>query len=268
MNAAFVDGIAEPSHPQMQTLQRQAQETVTDRLAQYDIESVPDHVLQQLTYTYYHDWETDDPSYVFLLEDPGTPGEHVIHEISAYADLGADPDIWDTIAIDRRFGARWLATNRYTDFTSEFITLCEAAGLIETAHPWWRYLLGGHFFDDFYMGDVVKYRAPSVGSGDVRVSFTEYLYDEVEALDPELIFAFGKRAWETVRDNLLAEPTAEAPASQSVLDVHGVLHQTKRPPKTYVLPLGHMSPNFRGAQLPHAEYMEGLERGLSRFQNA
>lgn len=250
----------------MQDLQRQAREAVIERLAKYDMVDVPDHVIRHLTYAYYHDWEVDDPEFVFLLEDPGIPGEHVVHETNAYVDLGTEYDIRDVVEIDRRFGARWLAKSTYTEFTSQFISLCQEYGLVETDSPWWQYLLGGAFFDDFYMCDVVKYRATSIGTADVRVSFTEFLYDEIETIEPDLIFAFGKRAWETIRDQLRAEPLEEEPASQSVLDVHGVLHRTTRPPDTTVLPLGHMSPNFRGAQISHAEYIDGMERGLRAFQ--
>lgn len=265
MNEEFVASIEQPDKLQLQQLQESAREAVIDRLADYDMYDVPDWVIRKLTYTYYHDWETDDPSYVFLLEDPGIPGEHVVLETAEYAELGEGYDPHDVIQIDRRFGARWLATRRYTDFTSEFIDACGENGLISLDEPWWRYLLTGRFFDDFYMADVIKYRGVNAGTGDVNTAFSSHLIHELEYVDPDVIFAFGKRAWETIRDQLGATPVGDPSDGQGVTDVHGVLHATGRLLDTAVLPLGHPSTNFRGAQLAHDTYMARLVDGVEHL---
>lgn len=106
MNREFVRRIEDPQPLALQRLQDEAREAVRERLAEYDIHDVPDWVLTKLTYTYYHDWEADDPDYVFLLEDPGVPGEHVILETNEYVELGSGYDVHDAIQVDRRFGSR------------------------------------------------------------------------------------------------------------------------------------------------------------------
>jgi hypothetical protein len=265
MDPDFVRSIEHPDELQLQQLQESAWETVLEVLEGYDIRDIPDWVVRKMTYTYYHDWETDEPEYVFLLEDPGSPGAHVVLESEEYASLGEGCDPLDAIQVDRRFGARWLGTRRYTDFTSEFIEICESAGLISTSRPWWRYLLSGRFFGDFYMTDVIKYRGVNAGTGDINTAFSSHLIHELEYVDPEMIFAFGKRAWETIREQLGAVPMGEAPAGTGVSDVHGVPHATERILDTAVLPVGHPSTNFRGAQISHEEYMSRFARGIRQL---
>ena len=86
MNSAFVERINDPGRLQLQQQQESAREAVRERLRVYDMADVPDYVLQKLTYTYYHDWKTDEQRFMFLLEDPGVPGEHIILEIVDYVD--------------------------------------------------------------------------------------------------------------------------------------------------------------------------------------
>lgn len=265
MNEEFLRRIENPQKLPLQRLQEEARDAVRDRLAQYDMTDVPNWVIRKLTYTYYHDWETDDPDYVFLLEDPGIPGEHVIMETNEYVGLGENYDIYDAIQVDRRFGARWLAGSRYTDFTSEFIELCTEHGLIEPVEPWWQYLLSGRFFDDFYMADVIKYRGANARAGDVKTAFSSHLLHELEYVDPDLVFAFGKRAWETLLEQCSAEPINQTPDGSGVTDVHGILHSTSRLLDTEIIPVGHPSTNFRGAQLSHETYMAKLRTGVENW---
>ena len=108
------------------------------------------------------------------------------------------------------------------------------------------------FFDDFYMTDIVKYRAPgsAVGSPEVQFSFSEQLREELEAIDPDLIFTFGNRAWNPIRDELAAKPVESLAIDESrITELHGSLHETGRVLDTYVLPLGHMSTQFYGVQI-------------------
>lgn len=267
MNPDFVNGIHDPQRLPLQELQLHARSVVKGRLDEYGMDEVPEHVLTKLTYAYYHDWQIDDPDYLFLLADPGVPGEHVVFETNAYVELGEEYDFREAIQVDRRFGARWLTKRDYADFTAEFIRGCRNNNLIDTNLPWWRYLLSGNFFDDFYMGDVIKYRGANVGSGDIDTSFTEFLIHELEYVEPSLIFAFGKLAWEALADHLQANPVDEPPSSERVVDRHGVLHHTDRLIDTLILPLGHPSRNFRGAQISQERYMEGVLDGLREFRD-
>jgi len=206
MNRDFVEGIEHPESRYLQEAQESAARHVRERLEDHHMTDVPDKVLRKLTYAYYHDWEQNDPNYVFLLADPGVPGEHVVFEANAYA--GLEPTDYRTkVQIDQRFGARWLAKQRYTDFTSEFLTHCQDHGLVEFDEPWWQYLLSGSFFDDFYMTDVVKYRENNPSQATLDAAVRLGLIQELEYIDPDLIFTFGSRAWDAVRTHLQAEPT-------------------------------------------------------------
>lgn len=262
MNAEFLQEIEEPQNLQLQQLLADSRTAVEAELAEHNIDGLNDDTLTRFSYTYYHDWETDDPDYVFLLEDPGMPGEHVIMEAAALARRAGQPPSRELVSVFRRFGARWLARRRYADFTGAFVTICADAGLIDPDEPWWQYLLDGGFFDDFYMGDVVKYRAPNVGTADLQAAFTEQLLHELEYVDPDLIFAFGKRAWEACRDRLGVTIETAGVDPDRMHSVHGRPGEATRLLDTTVLPLGHMSPNFLGAQIPHEEYFERLEDGL------
>ena len=266
MDTSFVKDIEDPDRLQLQQQQESAREAVRERLRDYDMVDVPDYVLHKLTYTYYHDWKTDDPRFMFLLEDPGIPGEHVIMEVAAYVDLDPGYDPYDAIQIDRRFGARWLAKRGYTDFTSDFLEACADNGLIEMEDPWWQYLLSGGFFDDFYMADVIKYRGVNASAGDINTSFYSFLSEELEYLEPDLIFAFGKRAWTTLMEKFDVDPLGDGPVSDSILDVHGHVYRASGIVETDILPLGHMSGNCRGSQISKSEYQQGIDDGLEKWR--
>lgn len=193
---------------------------------------------------------------------PRSAGKHVIMETNEYLELGEDYDVHDAIQIHRRFGARWLATSRYTPFTTGFVDTCRKHELVSTDHEWWQYLLSGAFFDDFYMADVIKYRGANPSTGAVKTAFSSHLIHELEHVDPDLVFAFGKQAWETLQSQLGAEPVGDPPAGPGVNEIHGALHTATRLMDTDILPLGHPSTNFRGAQISHEEYMQRLEAGV------
>jgi hypothetical protein len=204
---------------------------------------------------------------MLLLEDPGIPGEHVIMEVADYVDLAPGYDLYEAVQIDRRFGARWLAKRKYSDFTSEFIQACADNGMIELEEPWWEYLLLGGFFDDFYMADVIKYRGVNASTGDINTSYYSFLSEELEFLEPDLVFAFGNRAWTTLLEKFEIEPLVDAPVSESILDVHGVVYGASGIVETDVLPLGHMSGNCRGSQIPKLEYHQDLVQGPNEWAN-
>lgn len=103
----------------------------------------------------------------------------------------------------------------------------------------------------------------------MQASFTEALIHELEYVDPELIFVFGKRAWRMVRQQLGAQMVQhEAIDDLKMTQVHGHLFKTQRLLDTHVLPLGHMSTNFYGAQIARPEYMAGVERGIKQWKGS
>lgn len=121
------------------------------------------------------------------------------------------------------------------------------------------------FLNDFYMTDIVKRRAPgsAVGSQDIQASFSEQLRDELEAINPELILTFGNRTWNPTKQEFATEPVQTPAIDESrITEVHG----TGRLLDTYVLPLGHMSTQFYGAQIDKPEYMNRMERGIDLWR--
>lgn len=115
------------------------------------------------------------------------------------------------------------------------------------------------------MADVITYRGANARAGDVETSFSPCLVHELEYIDPDMVFAFGKRAWETIREQCQARPVANPPDGAGVTAVHGILHSTNRLLDTAVMPLGHPSTNFRGAQISHEEYIDRLQDGLATW---
>lgn len=263
MNPEFLASIESPDQLALQNLRDDAIAEVRKELRGHHVEDVSEATIRRFAYTYYHDWEEDNPDIVFLLEDPGMPGEHVLAEAHEIDEVDGKEPNRELLKIFRRFGARWLMQKRYADFTSQFVATCEEAGLIDPDDPWWKYLLSYDFFDDFYMCDVVKYRAPNVSDADLKAAFTEHLVHELEYVDPDLVFTFGKRAWNCLRTNLGAEPVDGSVDPTRMNSVHGAPARTTRLLDVDVIPLGHMSPNFLGAQMSHRDYFKKVENALS-----
>lgn len=265
MNPSFLRRIEDPETAHRRELLADARDVARERLAEYGVREVDDDTLTRLAYTYYHDWERDDPSVVFLLEDPGTPGEHVVAEVAAISDVDATAAPLDLVAVYRRIFARWLMKREYAAFARRFVRTCAEFGIVSAGRPWWRYVLSGAFFDDFYATDVVKYRAGSSSAAAVAESVESVLVPELEAVAPELVLAFGNRAWDAVRDALDVVPGTDVAPGAGIRTVHGHLFRTAGPLEVPVLPLAHMSPQVVGAQVTLEEYAAGLERGLGAW---
>jgi hypothetical protein len=269
MNKEFLDRIENPRSRTLERLFESAVENVEEQLREYGATNVDEWALRKIAYTYYYDWEEDDPNYVFLLEDPGNLNQRHTRQVRRIAHLKDEYDPLSLIDIYRGFATTWFTETRNSDFIRQFLHTCSKNELLELKDHWRDYVRSGQFFDDFYMTDIVKYRAPgsAVGNQEVRSSFSEQLRDELEAIDPDLIFTFGNRAWNPVKQELATEPVEELAVDESkITELHGHLHQTGRVLDTHVLPLGHMSTQFYGAQIDKAEYMDRMEGGLKRWR--
>lgn len=244
MNKEFIEEIEHPSAPRQQKLYKAGREVTLERLEKHAVEDLDDITIRRLNYTYYHNWEENDPRCMFLIRDPGTPGDHVVSEI---VEIDRTDDVLDLIDIYQRIGSRWLMGRDYAKFTQEFLRTCEAQGLIDLSTDWWAYLLTGQFFDDFYMTDVVKYRIDTdPPDADIQDCFTKHLYPEIEHVEPDLVFAFGKTPWKSLRDTLKTEHVGTgARTKPSITQAQGKLFRTTRMPdeQLYVLPFLHMSPH-------------------------
>jgi hypothetical protein len=269
MNADFLERIDQPRSLTLERLLDSAIENVDEQLREYGAHSVDDWALRKIAYTYYYDWEEDDPDYVFLLEDPGNLNQRHTREVRRIEALKEEHEPLDMVDIYRRFASTWFTETRNSDFMRKFLSTCDENGLIDADGYWKDYIRTQDFFDDFYMTDIVKYRAPgsAVGAQQVRSSFADQLRLELETIDPDLIFTFGNRGWNPVKEELRAEPVDDPDVDESkITELHGHLHQTQRIVDSYVLPLGHMSTQFYGAQISKDDYMGRLENGLENWR--
>lgn len=215
--------------------------------------------LEKSTYTYYHDWESESPSFGFFLQNPGTLKPR--HE---GRDLLAASNPLDYVEVYQRYAAEWFV-DKNEHFSGRFFPLLGDLGLIDIDD--WKTYVQGKFFEDFYMTDLVKYR---VTTGDIKAkhrteSYEEQLKHELEALDLELVFAFSSRLWKTLHEEVDLEGLTDgAPDSDSVSSCHGHLYRAGEPLDSFVIPLSHYSGQIFGHYLRDS-YFEYLEEGLMKF---
>lgn len=186
---SLLSQIDEPAHPELRELQQTATERVESILME-DGMPCREEVCRRLSYTYYYDWETDDPDYVLLVQDPGNLQKRHLSELRPQNPLAGECTAREQIAIYRAFGQSWL-TGRNADFTERFLEALSDHELISLPDGWERYVTSGDLYRDFYLGDVVKYRVDGFGSSAERTSYESFLATELRELDPELIITFG-----------------------------------------------------------------------------
>lgn len=276
MNPEFLEKIENPEtimgtgSLEQQSLLDSALKESRKRLSEYGIHDLDDWLLYRLAYIYYHNWEENDPSYMILLEDPGDMGDHVVAEIPKIKALGRDPNPLDLIEIYQRIGARWLMGRDYAYITSQVLEAFNQFDLIDFDGDWWEYMLSGRFFDDFYMGDTVKYRADY---NDVPDScFTQFLRKELESVDPDFIFIFGGDGWDVICEKLNPVPVSLDLGSSNVCEenlgaVLGEVFRSEYPVETYLAPLYHVSYVTRGwADISREEYIEAIQGSVRDWQ--
>jgi len=256
--------IDQPTQPELQALQETATDAIEPVLSQAGF-SVRSEVCRRLSYTFYYDWETDDPDYLLLVQDPGNLHERHLSELRPHNPLADDCSARDQIGVYRAFGQSWL-TGRNADFTERFFETLAHHSLISLLNGWHEYVASGKFYHDFYLGDVVKYRVDGFGTTEERASYHALLARELQALDPKVVFTFGGDAWPALRRYTSPEPVVETDANPtSVMDIHGTLHRISEPIETYVLPLAHMSGQVWW-RFPPDEYIARLSTALKVLQ--
>jgi|GEM_PF-1408555 len=262
---SLLSQIDEPAHPELRELQQTATERVESVLAEAGMPR-KEEVSRRLSYTFYYDWETDDPDYVLLVQDPGNLQKRHLTELRPQNPLAGDCTVREQIAVYRAFGQSWL-TGRNADFTERFLETLSDHGLISLPDGWERYVTSGDLYRDFYLGDVVKYRVDGFGSRAERTSYDAFLARELRELDPELIITFGGNAWPALRKEVYPRPVMETTADPgSIMDIHGVLHHIEEPVETYVLPLAHMSGQVWW-RFPPDEYISRLNHALEAWKH-
>ena len=262
MARRVLDDIDDPAHPVLRELHGDAMAATREVLDDADVPDVSEGVIRRLSYTYYFDWETDDPEYMLLVQDPGSLQQRHLEELRDSNPLADGCSKRDQIQIYRAFAKSWL-TSRNSDFAEQFFGVLEEFGLIDLGADWETYISSGGLYQDFYLADVVKYRADGFGIRDEDVSYDQYLEEEIETLDPDIIFTFGGNAWSALRRNMDPEPLTDDHIDPSrMLDIHGVVHDVETPVETTIIPLSHMSGQVWW-QYPPEDYIAELRWGLS-----
>lgn len=252
--------IDQPSQSELQALQETAIDSVESVLSQTDFPNQT-ATSRRLSYTFYYDWETDDPDYVLLVQDPGNLHERHLSELRPTNPLAGECSLRDQISVYRAFGQSWL-TGRNADFTERFFETLARHGLISLPNGWHQYVSSGQFYEDLYIGDVVKYRVDGFGTAEERVSYHTFLERELQSLNPDIVFTFGGNAWPALRRHTSPEPVIETDADPgSVMDIHGTVHRISDPIDSYVIPLAHMSGQVWW-RFPPDEYIDRFSTAL------
>jgi len=267
MNNDFMDRIANPEHPELQRLAEQARSGVYEALTEWGWTDPDPETVRNLSFTYYHDWERDDPDCVFLVQDPGPVYDRHRQEFGTIRDIGGDPDPLDLVSLHRRFAASWLV-QRNSDFARKFLDTCAEYGYVSPGSDWEGYVTGGGFFDDVYLTDVIKYRTDAHAARHHRPAYRGYVEEELRYVDPELLFVFGGDAWEVVRSAMDPSPVVDVDVDASkVTDAHGHPFRVTSPVETVVVPLVHFSGRIYHSLLRDS-YFEYLDDGLQTVTNA
>lgn len=266
MDPEFFSRIAQPEHPELKDLADQAQTGVEDTLSEWSLENVSQSVIRNLSFTYYHNWKHDDPNCVLLIQDPGPLYDRHKNEVQTIRDLGTDPDPLDLTSLHRRFAISWLV-QRNADFTQKFIEACTEHDVVTPGGDWREYVEQEAFFDDFYLADVVKYRTDSHTHNQRIASYRGYLRDELQYVDPELLFVFGGDAWSLLRSRMDPVPVEGLDIDPSkITEAHGHPFRISQPVETTVIPLVHFSGRVYH-NLLRDSYFDYLEQGLATLTN-
>jgi uracil-DNA glycosylase len=262
MHSEFFNRIAQPEHPALGDLADQARTGVENTLMDWGLENVSQSVVRNLSFTYYHDWEHDDPNCLLVIQDPGPLYDRHQDEVQAIRDLGTDPDPLELISLHRSFAISWLV-QRNADFAEKFVETCDEHGIATPEDDWRDYIEQGRFFDDFYLADVVKYRTDSHNHNQRIASYRGYLRDEIHYVDPELVFVFGGDAWSLLRSQMTLTPQETIDIDPSkVTEAHGHPFRTTTPVETTIIPLVHFSGRVYHSLLRDS-YFDYLEEGLA-----
>ncbi|WP_245810847.1 uracil-DNA glycosylase family protein [Halorubrum halodurans] len=256
--------IDKPTEPTLQELQETAIGSVETVLSDAGF-PIREEVSRRLSYTYYYDWETDDPDIVLLVQDPGNLHERHLSELRPQNPLAGECSARDQIGVYREFAKSWL-TGRNADFSERFFETLARHDLISLPNGWHQYVDSGQFYRDFYLGDVVKYRVDGFGVADERASYQHLLERELRALNPELVITFGGNAWPALQRSTTPEPVVDTDADpESIMSIHGTLHRISEPVNTHVLPLAHMSGQVWW-RFPPDEYISRLSEALELLE--
>lgn len=274
---AHLRQIEQPDHPALQELLETARENTRKQLVKDGAEVLDDETiryrgreldteaLNKFSYTFYFDWERDEsPSFMFLVQNPGplVSRRHLDDEADELLDTAS---YLEQVRVNRGYLKNWL-WRQNSRFSEGFFPLLAEHGLIQ--YDSLEEYLNGAFYSDFILTDVVKYRVSTseIGGGrggNAEVSYDTLLSSELEAIEPDLIFAFGSRCWQVLYRNLDLEPIQDdAELTTSVTNAHGYSFQYDG---GCVIPLTHFSGQNSFLRNSYHDY---LDDGLRAFQDS
>ena len=263
MNSEYLDRIEHPAPRTLEQLRDKAIQNVKETLPNRSVDVHDPAVFRKLAFTYYYDWESDDPSYMMVSEDPGGIQSRHTSDLIDFAELSGD-DPLEQVSIYRDFASRWLGSDN-TRFAESFFGACADEGLIGFDQSARAYARSGEFFDDFYLTDVNKYRASASTSREIGSLTAYFTAPELHTADPDLIFAFGNDAWDVLSRELALSPVEadhNPTPDAGITAIDGHLYRSQRLIETHVVPLLHMSGQAFGAQRSPNEYADRIKQAV------
>ncbi len=217
-----------------------------------------------------------DQKLMLVLQNPGIE-KGTKKELRALEhDLIAAADFQTLLELHMYGMARWLFINN-KEFSREFFKILKkpfteeyffgSYGLLELKDivndPSKIDKIKGfisQLFDDFYITDLVKCRTETQSlkwnkkCNHLKNCYDQFLKYELEAVQPDVIFVFGTRAWkhffyETKSNNplMIINPSPTKPDNiekyRNVSKAHGILFESGlfEEKKIWIIPLGHFS---------------------------
>ena len=120
-----------------------------------------------------------------------------------------------------------------------------------------------NFFEHFHVTDVRK-----CADGETSKCFNKFLKKEIEFLKPDLIFCFGRTAWDQIKacKEFTVEPTGKYGDSTKIKDLHGRLFSFEvKDKKVWIMPCLHFSVRTRNSA-PRNSYIDYFKKGLTEYR--
>jgi nicotinamidase-related amidase len=207
------------------------------------------------------------------MQNPGSPKNQkdLRDEIR---DLEKEKEITAKINVWRKYFKKWVKEKNRIFFERFFRSL-KKFGLI-TSYKNFKTYVEKQMFDDFYITDAVKCRAPTSKLKDEHFDtcFEKFLSKEIRYLKPMLIFAFSSRTWNILKRKISMKSMEHAPPiikrgtkghklEPPLVKAHGYLY--KHGKDQFIIPLTHMSRKQFEFYLRNS-YFDYLEDGLRVYK--
>ena len=205
-------------------------------------------------YTYYN-LDLSHKKFMIIIQNPGS-GKKKSQERN---ELNATSTDEEFIRVCRKYLQLWINEKINKEFWNNFINKLKK---IEPE------LTTENILDYFSITDIIKRRTKN-RQDKLKVEGFErsILEEEIKSIAPQLIFVFGSRAWNSIRDifkeNII--PKSNCNIKKPVNKAHGHLFQLKTL-NIYIIPALHFSNKVR-MNCPRESYSDYLEEGINKFKS-